>query len=259
MDIIVNFKKVSLTHYLNLKLKPSKIDGIDLYPLYSQVVYESKGTRFKSFSSLRFIGETLFYGKEYESKISDGSFLNGKDEKQLKNTDEKILRILQNEILKYKQGFSLKGLGKRFTIYSLPVLSVVDNSISFSMTNYLGSIFTYNKFTKIFNNKRSYEESVQMAIKEKPGLVAGMPKHLQYYFIVSALLKSFEDSDKEEIRCFDWVLDSAKKKDFFSAISETIQQIDGEGLMIDSLKEDPADFFSVIDLCINEQIKSTME
>ncbi|MEZ5040293.1 MAG: hypothetical protein R2828_10385 [Saprospiraceae bacterium] len=256
MDLIVNGKKLSIKHYLNLNLKPSNVEGVDLYPLYSQVIYESNSTKFKAFHFIEFTGSTIFCSKDEEPRILDESFL--KDEKELRKTDEKILKIVEYEILKYKNEFSLKGLGKRIPIYGSSVLDIVTDSLGFSMLKFLGSKFTHNEYLDIFGENEPFVDKVAKAIALKPDLLNSMPRHLQYYSIVSILTKVFNDSTRESITGYDLLLGSKRKDAFYNNIRQIFPSLNSKDSSIQISNPSLDELFAVIPTLIDEKIKAMM-
>ncbi len=257
MELIVDNKKISIKHYLNLKLKPSYPDGaVEMYPLYTQVIYDSKSTKFRTFNSLEFLGGTYFLAKGEEENVSDGSFL--KEMPQVVETDQVILRIVEFEIKKFKSDFKLKGLGKRFVIYASPVLSAVSESIVYGMNYFLGSKFTHNEFIEIFGQQKPYGRMVMDAIKRKPDLLDIMPKKLQYYAVYSMLMQQYEDSTKQQINCYDLLIDQEKKSAFYDQIREFSENLKPENSFSKMPEDDFNEFFSIFHILIYDALKATM-
>lgn len=257
MELIVDNKKISIKHYLNLKLKPSYPDGaVEMYPLYTQVIYDSKSTKFRTFNSLKFLGGSYFFAKSEEGNVSDGSFL--KEMPQLIDTDKVILQIVEFEIKKFKGDFKLKGLGKRFPIYASPVLSVVNDSIGFGMNYFMGSKFTYNEFIEIFGQQKPYGRVVLDALNRKPELIRSMPKKLQYYSVYSMLMQQYEDSTEQQINCYDLLIDQKKKRAFYDQVREFSKDLKPENSFSKMPEDDFDEFFSIFYILIYDALKATM-
>jgi len=257
MELIVDNKKISIKHYLNFNLKPSNPDDtVDMYPLYSQVVYDSKSTKFRTFASLKYLGAGYGYAKRVEPKILDGSFLDEMEE--LRKTDEAILKIVRYEIKKYKSEFTLKGLSKRFLVYGSPVLSTVSNSLRLSMDYFFGSKFTHNEFLEIFGQRKPYGKLVLEALEKNPELLDEMPKEYQYYSVISMLVQYFEEKNQDQILCYDLLIDMQKKSEFYEQIRQHSKMLKPDSIFLPNLSDKEFDvFFSVIPTYVDEALRAT--
>lgn len=114
--MIINGKKVSLTHYLNKELKSYIFEGARFYQLYTTVNYKTKTTRFKAFRSLETKGvDRVLINEKHEDAV------NAQDIKGIApdvyEADNMVMRIIEHEIERFGDKFTLKGFGKRLDVY----------------------------------------------------------------------------------------------------------------------------------------------
>ncbi len=102
-------KKITVKFFLNQTLEPATGErGKKLYPLYIQVTYNRKNTQFKSRYS-------LFYKNLKEVPTELTAF----EEKLLTN-------IIRYEAKGNEEGYELKGLKRKYDVYSLSVYQALE-------------------------------------------------------------------------------------------------------------------------------------
>lgn len=138
----MRFKKnVSIKYIVLDSAKPRIKDGNSYLPVYTQVVYEGKNTKFKT----TILGKPV-YVKE-NLGLLDTNFSDFK--MQLEEVKKLIETIVYYEVDLLKERFTLKGLGKRIQFYFQSIEQVFMSLLDlWGVKDYLKSKLTYNQYVE---------------------------------------------------------------------------------------------------------------
>lgn len=114
--MIINGKKVSLTHYLNKELESYIFEGARFYQLYTTVNYKTKTTRFKAFRKLELKRIDRVWINEKHEEVINAQQIET-IEPDVYEADNMVMRIIEHEIERFGDKFTLKGFGKRLDMY----------------------------------------------------------------------------------------------------------------------------------------------
>jgi len=166
-------KKVSIKLYLNDKVKPHKVAGIEHYPVYVRVTYDRKNTMFKLADK---DGGGVTISKNLQN-IDEYLTLENFFEKHSYFPDFQSLLAYELELVG-EDNFQVKGFGDRVqNIYLQPVYSVLKlNDIFFDLLNgYLNEEKEirkiWNATANVYNPFRLYH----MAKFDRPELYSTIP------------------------------------------------------------------------------------
>ncbi len=194
MEPVIQGKKISIKHYLNTKLKPTLDgEGRELFPVYTQVVFKGKATRFRTdqaftpndISDIGFDASnpdryfTFFVLPiKYQEKIEFEGFL--ASNKLIQLLTNRIVAIIKYEVdSPYISEFTLKGLAKRLKEYFFPLEDLIDDLASGPVISFVGEYIPYNHLKGLFEKRANlieiYEEVLKYVPQEKiPTPVQGL-------------------------------------------------------------------------------------
>lgn len=144
-------RKISITHYLDKRLKSLNINGEEKHPLYVRVSYNRKNTKFKSNINL----DDKFIESKKATYLSDkelNDFINPNSIEHLKfKEEEKDIRLILNFINDFEiRDFSLKGLSHIMASYYSLKLEIISRGMEILFKGLL-SDFGYNDLIEIIN------------------------------------------------------------------------------------------------------------
>jgi hypothetical protein len=134
--------KVSVKHYFNMRLKPVYVDKKPAYPLYVQVIYQQKSTKFKSYIS----HENLF------AEVDNNIFKALKHEilsSYIKTDAHTISEVIKYELELMGDRFTVVGFSERYDTYFTYVLNVLDRYLNRRLENQLKRVS--EKYVKAFS------------------------------------------------------------------------------------------------------------
>lgn len=159
LQIKAGGKTVSVSHYLNKSVKPKHIPGrgYDMYPVYTQVLYDSLNTKFKTFEYQHNIslGEPIYLSKKSEEYVSSVDFL--KDNSFVKAADEVILEVVKFEVEEFNKDKPLKGLANRLKVYYSSVSWLLFSAGATGIEEVLKDILTYNQYIRYAQQMEPWE------------------------------------------------------------------------------------------------------
>lgn len=131
-------KRISVKFYVNEKLKPKEINDKTCYPVYAQIVYNTKSSKFKlSIGQL----ETIYVEKK--KGLKDNRFI--QLSKDLAYYEEKVKKIISYEVAN-KPKFSLKGISKKIERYEKPIKSDLYIQLENMMADFFKEVLTYREY-----------------------------------------------------------------------------------------------------------------
>jgi len=132
MQGIKREKKITVKFFLNEAVEPVTGEGKKkYYPLYVQVTYDRKNMQFKS-----------KYGEHYSSLEEVKPALMQFEERVIKN-------IISYEANKEKGEYNLKGLKRKYEVYSISILEVLEGYLKPKLR--LAILKTGNELTNVLN------------------------------------------------------------------------------------------------------------
>jgi len=199
MELEINGKIVSLKHFLNKRLKPlfeeETPDAEPGYPLYTQVIFDKESTKFKANTGLRWIGpETVYFSESKEQYLDDDNYIR-EFEKGVFETDKKILKIVEYEVNKYNDKFTLKGLGKRLSHYGTPITDFIATTLRNEFFKFAGDYLTYNQYISLYKSNESVENLIAKAIDSYSLQYNSFPKKLALAFVFYHLLATLNEKE----------------------------------------------------------------
>jgi hypothetical protein len=178
-------KKITVKHYFNTRLKPSRIkdDGTPVYPLYVSVTYD--GIHFPYKSRL----EGLYDFSMYENDIE--KFWADTDNNHLLRSEEKeIITLIQYEIQNKGSKFSMKGFGDRYRICREGLFGYLDAFMKMELKNEM-----YRNFMQIGGNPEIalYAEALNFELRRKDG---ELNFRVTFHQLKSMVLKQFPEFEE---------------------------------------------------------------
>lgn len=134
-------KKISFRYILNESVKPRIIKDYKLYPIYIQVNYNRKNTKFSSSSLNGQISDTTkeFFPLEVQ---------------KLKNKEKIIIDIIRYEAKLIKgDKYSVKGLGDRLKLYTAYLVDILKQNLAKEADEYLMDTLSYRKYNLIIEEQ----------------------------------------------------------------------------------------------------------
>lgn len=259
MEVIINDKTLSIKHYLNKNLKPviDKENGRKQFPLYTQVVYETKSTKFKAFTNTN--PNPNLSTSDFDTWICyeecDEDIRNGKMDclpKEIIEADKQIAEIIEYEISKQKNNFNLKGLGNRLEVYWTSVDIILSEALYDSVLFYLGSKLLHNEFEEIvypYEKNKQLDKIMEEVSIIKPEIIEEMPEIIKNWFSLFLGLVWFNVEHQKRFTCYQWLIKGANRH-FASVVEEIFKQHD---LPLTS-KEMSEQTTDAIDIWINQQL-----
>lgn len=219
MERIVDGKVVSLKHFLNKRLKGKVIDGIGHYALYTMVTYNNNNTQFKAFLDKSDQNKAIYIQSFNEDKLKNGdsSFIRAKDYQRLTEINEWILNIVEYEINRYKDEFSVKGLSTRLEIYVSEILDFINLIGKRGLMEAMGDELTHNNYVKLDKHKGDFKSKFNKAVNllyvQNPNRKEFISQEVQNLYKV---YMDFENFDFSSINttCFDWISNEKIAKEF---------------------------------------------
>ena len=220
MERTIDGKTLTIKHFINKQLKPSISDGATSYPLYTQVIFDTYNTRFKTTNHTPSWGNSgILIDEKYEDQIVDGSFFN-KHFSEVLEVDRKILDIIEYEIKTKKSEFTLRGLGKRLQNYFRLVREALSDQgkLGKEVLNMLGDYIPYNEFKPLI--QANYHGTVHLlkTVAEKyPHYYQKLPLKYTIYLVVNEVIIQ----TASDITYFEWLHKNGKES-FQSALINKI-------------------------------------
>ena len=128
-----------------------------MYPVYTQVLYDSLNTKFKTFEYQHNIslGEPIYLSKKSEEYVSSVDFL--KDNSFVKAADEVILEVVKFEVEEFNKDKPLKGLANRLKVYYSSVSWLLFSAGATGIEEVLKDILTYNQYIRYAQQMEPWE------------------------------------------------------------------------------------------------------
>ena len=199
-------KTITIKHFVNFDVKPKMVDGDEFYPVYTQIVYNRKNTKFKT----KISGDPILVKKELELK--DSNYLNKSND--ILNQNDKIETIIRYEESILNDSFSLKGIGNRLVTYNSPIINIYKELYkNSSVEKYLKSVLTYDDYTYWDNLEDINSQIEQIYYYDfKTGgnynglILSGMPKKIKEQLELYEQMKLFFEVafTKNDITIYEW-------------------------------------------------------
>jgi len=222
---MVEEKRASVKFLVLDTLKGKSIEGTKKVPLYTQVVYDSKNTKFKTIVNK----EPVFVTKDFDFQhISNKDLINS-----LNKHEEQIVKIVEYETKKFKSRFTLKGLQKRIGIYDTEVISIF-NAFTTPLDDLLKETMIYNNYLEFKGIESAREKLNYLSMYEKKNNVkildsldnVGVPA-LASSSLFEAYLYGYQDPPV--ITCYDWLIGN-EDKIYDDVYDQIIQKAKAESL-----------------------------
>lgn len=253
MEITVDGKTISLKHYLNKALNPIWLEEGELgYPVYTQVVFNTKSTRFKAVADpISLADQTIYLPLKFEANLSDETFLRASPKfSRMLQADEKILKIVEWELLQNSQRFSLKGLGRRIARYGENPFLNVTNKIKKDFNNLMADTLTYNQYNELIALDTLQEYLIYVfPIQGISDLFGKRPPHKTILEFGLGLVLEELIISKKNMTYYTWFLEDYRKQ-----FANDIQRIVKNYPMIDNNMNDFKWFASKMDTLFEHYI-----
>lgn len=229
----MNNKKISVRYYLNTKLKKKILNGDsqeilytpknvigDLYPIYVQVIYDKKTTRFATKCNLN-RESVLYYGDEKTvENINQGKIDSPyKDNYEGYFNVDFIRDIIIHETNFFKKDkYSLKGLGKKISYYKSKFNGEIEDGINNSFDEYLKDILTYRQFLHMEDNFFGARDMLKYCKEIIPNFINTISKETKDALTAYWLLRIFPT----EMTIYDWSVKDGRKQfaDFLNKLDD---------------------------------------
>jgi hypothetical protein len=201
-------KKVTVKPFLNKKLKSKQFalgEG-ELYPLYFQVIYDQKTTRFQAGNN--------WFAVDQEDQLKNNPVVAG--------TISAIKKIIRHEAERV-EGFVIKGIGDRIKSYSTDMGTACKISLSQQIGNTLKSSVTVVDF-EVWNTKNVSDKIEDGIIK----LGSSASEELARLYLLSALVDIFAP---DGLTVFSWLI-SEERNEVVTRIEQKIKEQQGRNLTI---------------------------
>ncbi len=231
----MNEKKVTVSVFLNKRLKPVFLHEKKAYPIYVRVVYDRNNTQFpinlKGFFEDRaykkiggqIIGENDRYATESQfDQIEKGLYTSSLESDfrvpAIVVITRRIEDIVRFEIQKFKERFSLKGLGSRVDFFFQGAIDVMDQNLTEDLISFL-SQSEYWEFAKPLKRSepfyRNYDHVCDPILNGFFKLPDDFYIKIEAFFLLAAAGDKYRDLNS----VYFWHLNDGKKQ-FESFLSE---------------------------------------
>lgn len=211
-------KNISIKYLVLDNFKPKVKNGENHFPVYTQVVYKGKNTKFKTT-----IDGNPIYVSENRG-LDDTAVTNLSVE--LKEYKNRINAIVDFESYLLQRRFTLTGLGRRLSFYNQSIEGLLIDFLEISGTNdYLQNKLTYKEYLewesiKDLSKKIMYLHKI--SYDKNKIIYEGMPEELTFFpdtpFVIkNALVNLMEWGNykkyfPENFTFYGWIFDGIQKK-----------------------------------------------
>jgi hypothetical protein len=201
-------KKITVKPFLNqlLKSKQFELDEGELYPLYFQVIYDKKTTRFQA-------GNNWFPLKQ-EDQLKNNPVIAG--------TANAIKKIIRHESERVED-FVIKGIGDRIKSYSTDMGTACKISLSQQIGNALKLSMTVAEY-ELWETKSVSDRIEDGIIK----LANSTSKELARIYLLSSLIDIFAP---EGLTVFSWLI-SEERNQVIARIQKRVDEQKGRNLTV---------------------------